>query len=75
MVTTELVANAAHAGIPALKELFNKLSKEDALKALGTLVVLGISKYAIDAVKDIVLHKSWLVDTQGVINSSLEDVN
>lgn len=58
MVTTDVVANAAHAGIPALKELFNKLSKEDALKALGTLVVLGISKYAIDAVKDIVLHKN-----------------
>ena len=57
MVTTELVANAANAGIPALKELFNKLPKDDALKTLGTLVVLGISKYAIDAVKDIVLHK------------------
>lgn len=60
MVTTDVVANAAHAGIPALKELFNKLSKEDALKALGTLVVLGISKYAIDAVKDIVLHKKLI---------------
>lgn len=58
MVTTELVANAANAGIPALKELFNRLPKDDALKALGIMVVLGISKYAIDAVKDIVLHKS-----------------
>ena len=34
------------------------MDKEDALKALGLLVIWGVGKYDIDAVKDIVTNKS-----------------
>ena len=48
---------ALNGGIPGLKVLFDKLDKEDALKAIGILVILGVGKYVIDAVKDIVTKK------------------
>ena len=32
MINKEIITAASEAGLPALKELFNKLSKEDALK-------------------------------------------
>ena len=57
MVNKEIITSASEAGLPALKELFNKLSKEDALKGLGLMIILGISKMAIEAVKDIVMNK------------------
>ncbi len=57
MVTTENVKEALNGGIPGLKVLFDKLDKEDALKAIGILVILGVGKYVIDAVKDIVTNK------------------
>lgn len=57
MITKEIVQEAANNGLTALKNLFEKLPKDDALKALGILVVLGIAKTAIDAVKDIVQNK------------------
>jgi hypothetical protein len=57
MVTTENVKEALNGGVPGLKILFEKLDKEDALKAIGILVILGVGKYIIDAVKDIVMDK------------------
>lgn len=57
MVNKEIITSASEAGLPAIKELFNKLSKEDALKGLGLMIILGISKMAIEAVKDIVMNK------------------
>jgi hypothetical protein len=33
------------------------LDKEDALKAIGILVILGVGKYVIDVIKDIVTNK------------------
>lgn len=58
MVTTNDVKDALNNGIPGLKIQFEKLDKEDALKALGLLVIWGVGKYDIDAVKDIVTNKS-----------------
>ena len=57
MINKEIITAASEAGLPAIKELFNKLSKEDALKGLGLMIILGISKMAIEAVKDIVMNK------------------
>ena len=57
MINKEIITAASEAGLPAINELFNKLSKEDALKGLGLMIILGISKMAIEAVKDIVMNK------------------
>lgn len=57
MVTQENVKEALNGGISGLKNLFDKLDKEDALKAIGLLVILGVGTYVIDAVKDIVMAK------------------
>lgn len=57
MITQEIVQAAANNGLADLKILFKKLDKEDALKALGILIILGVGKYVIDAVKEIVLDK------------------
>ena len=57
MVNTEMVKEAVNNGIPAIKNLLEKLDKEDALKAIGILAILGIGKHVIDAVKDIVTKK------------------
>lgn len=43
MITTELIKKTADGGIPALKNLFEKLPKEDALLGLGILAVAGIA--------------------------------
>lgn len=58
MVTKEIVEEALKEGLPSLKELFSSLPKEDALKGLGILLILGVSKYAIDAIRDIVMNKA-----------------
>ena len=57
MITKEIVQAAANNGLADLKNLFKKLDEEDALKALGILIILGLGKHVIDAVKEIVLDK------------------
>ena len=57
MVTYEMVEQALNDGLPGLKELFNKLSKEDCLKALGILVLMGVGLAIINTVKEIVMAK------------------
>ena len=55
MVTTEIIKNAAQDGLPALIDLFKNLSKEDALKGLGILAILGLGYKIIDTIREIVL--------------------
>ncbi len=57
MVNYEMVEQAFNEGLAGLKELFNKLSKEDCLKALGILVIMGVGITIINTVKEIVLAK------------------
>lgn len=57
MINEEIIKKTADAGLPSLKELFNNLSKEDALKGIGIMIILGIGKHAIETVRDIVLSK------------------
>ncbi len=57
MITKSLVKQAADSGLPALKDLFEKLPKEDALKGLGILVILGVAYKAIETIRDIVMAK------------------
>lgn len=57
MVTKGIIKEAAEGGLPALKELFDKLSKEDALKGLGILAILGVGYKIIEAIREIVLAK------------------
>lgn len=52
-----LVKAAADQGLPALKELFNKLPKEDALKGIGILAILGVAQKAFIAIVEIVKGK------------------
>ena len=57
MVTTEIVQEAANKGLEALKVLFEKLNKEDVLKAIGILVISGVGIKTIEAIRDIVKDK------------------
>lgn len=57
MVNEEIISQAADKGLPALKELFEKLPKEDALKGFGILAIMGVGCAIIKAIKDIVLAK------------------
>ena len=57
MVTEEIVKSALNAGLPNLKELFEKLPKEDSLKALGILVISSVGWGIIQVIKEIVMHK------------------
>lgn len=57
MINEKVIAEAANAGLPALNELFNKLSKEDALKGIGIMAVLGIGYKVIDTILEIVRSK------------------
>ena len=43
--------------MPALKELFEKLPKEEALKGIGIMVILGFSALVINTIKEIVMKK------------------
>lgn len=52
-----LVKAAADQGLPALKELFNKLPKEDALKGIGVLAILGVAQKAFITIVEIVKGK------------------
>lgn len=53
-----MIEEAFNKGLPELKELFEKLPKEDCLKGLGIMVILGISITAINVIKEIVLQKT-----------------
>lgn len=55
MVTKEMVSEASKKGLQGLKELVENLPKEDVLKAIGLMVLLGVSYAVIEAVKEIVL--------------------
>lgn len=57
MVTTEIVNEAAKGGLPALKDLFEKLPKEDALKGIGILVIARVGMGIINVIKEIVTGK------------------
>lgn len=58
MIDENIIAKTFNqGGIPALEELFKNLPKEDALKGIGILTILGISSLAIKAVIDIVKLK------------------
>ncbi len=58
MVTKAIIKQAAQGGLPALKDLFDKLPKEDALKGLGILAILGVGYKVIEAIKDLVMSKT-----------------
>ena len=57
MITASMVEEAYKKGLPELKQLFENLPKEDCLKGLGLMVILGISTVAINVVKEIVTSK------------------
>lgn len=58
MITPSMVEEAYNRGLPALKQLFEKLPKEDSLKGLGLMVIMGISIATINVIKDIVTSKT-----------------
>lgn len=58
MITTSMVEEAYKKGLPELKHLFENLPKEDSLKGLGIMVILGISIITINAIKEIVISKT-----------------
>ena len=58
MLDNNVLLQAVQGGIPALKNLFEKLSKEDALKGIGILSIMGVGYKVIDAIKDIVEQKN-----------------
>lgn len=58
MITASMVEEAYKKGLPELKNLFDNLPKEDCLKGLGIMVILGISTLAINTIKDIVTSKT-----------------
>ena len=53
-----MVEEAYKSGLPELKQLFEKLPKEDCLKGIGILVIMGISIATINVIKDIVTSKT-----------------
>lgn len=57
MITGAMINEAYKKGLPELKQLFENLPKEDCLKGLGLMVILGISTVAINVVKEIVTSK------------------
>ena len=57
MITEKLIKTAASQGLPALEELFEKLSRDDAIKGLAMLVILGVSRKTVEVIRDIVLAK------------------
>lgn len=53
MINEVIIKKAAEAGLPALKELFNKMPKEDLLKALAFLSTVVISCKGMEVIRDI----------------------
>ena len=58
MVTTSMVEEAYKGGIPELKKLFENLPKEDCLKGIGIMVIMGITIETIRIIKEIVISKT-----------------
>jgi hypothetical protein len=58
MITTSMVEEAYKKGLPELKVLFENLPKEDCLKGIGIMVIMGISIATINAIKEIVTSKT-----------------
>lgn len=58
MITPSMVEEAYNRGLPELKQLFEKLPKEECLKGLGLMVIMGISIATINVIKDIVTSKT-----------------
>lgn len=58
MITPSMVEEAYNSGLPELKQLFEKLPKEDCLKGLGIMVIMGISIATINVIKEIVTSKT-----------------
>ena len=57
MINEEIIRKAAEDGLPALKELFNKIPKEDILRALGILSTTLISWKAIEEIRKICMSR------------------
>lgn len=57
MIDKQIIQGALNNGVPALKDLFEKLPKEEAIKGLGLLALVGVGYKLFDTIKDIVLHK------------------
>ena len=57
MITASMVEEAYKQGLPELKQLFEKLPKEDCLKGIGIMVIMGIAIETIRVIKDIVISK------------------
>lgn len=53
-----MVKKAAEQGLPALKDLFGKLSKEDCEQAIGMLEKVGVPKSVVDMIKPVVNLKN-----------------
>lgn len=58
MITTSMVEEAYKKGLPELKVLFENLPKEDCLKGIGIMVIMGISIATINVIKEIVTSKT-----------------
>ena len=57
MINEVIIKKAAEAGLPALKELFNNIPKEDILRALGILATTAVSWKGIDAIMKICMSR------------------
>ena len=56
-MNSNIIKSAAEQGLPALKDLFEKLPEEDALKGLGITAIVGITGTAFKAILEIVRNK------------------
>ena len=57
MINEETTSHAAEPGLPALTELFNKIPKEDILRALGILSTTLISWKTIEEIRKICMSR------------------
>ena len=57
MINEVIIKKSAEDGLPALKELFNKIPKEDILRALGIVATTLISWKAIEEVRKICMSR------------------
>ena len=56
-ITLETVKKAADGGLPALKDLAEKVPKEQAAVVIGMLVICGVAYKTIEIIKDIMMNK------------------
>ena len=57
MINEVIIKKAAEAGLPALKELFNKIPKEDIIIALGILSTAVISWEGMEVIRKICMSR------------------